>query len=137
LTLIAAAVLPAAIVTAGVGLAAIVGGVQLFSSVYMNGVNGNYDGLAYNIGSIVGGFSVGGFMSGAIRYAITGEAGGGYSVAQDAANRYDSSYTNPDGSPGSFYQALGKGPDPVSGGAAAGSSGTGQASPIPPKKCGC
>jgi hypothetical protein len=73
------------------------GGVQLFASIAMNGVNGNYDGLAYNIGSIVGGFSVGGFMSGAIRYSITGETRGGYSLAQDAANRYDSNYMNPDG----------------------------------------
>jgi RHS repeat-associated protein len=105
-----------ATVTAGLGATALVGGVATGINTYNNAAAGNWDAVAFNVGTLAGG-------------TIVGVSGGGKALAEGISGQetsakpglfgdndlgYDSDYPG-----GSILGWLGSGPTPQSGGGAA------------------
>ena len=118
----AAAVAPVAVVTVGLGAVAVVGITALAWDSGWNIANGNWDGLAYNLGSAVGAIVVGGFGGRAIAEGINGVPSPPWSWNSDVGDMYDPNF--PGGSVGRWF---GKGPNPASAGGSAAGAGAGAA----------
>ena len=102
---------PVAVVTGVLGAAAIVGGAVLGVDVICNIENHNWNGLASDAGSLVGGALGGVVGGGALAAGVNGEPSPPWSLSSDWADRYQSNF--PGGSVGSW---MGKGPNPGSAG---------------------
>ena len=124
----AAAGVSAPVITGVLGGAAVIGGVVVLYNTGAQITNGNWAGVAFNIGSIVGGAGVSYFTGGAAANAIRSPASRGWSLARDLANRFTPSKGwNP-------IPWLGKGPDAAAAGGSVTLSGAGAAAPA---KGGC
>lgn len=126
---VAAVGVPVAAVTIGLGVVAIVGAAALGVDVAQNIRDSNWDGLAYNAGSVVGGIVAGGATGRGVAEGINGTRSPPWSVKSDWSQRY-----KPDlGTVGDWF---GTGPNP---GSAAGSTAVGGAGGASTVKgpCGC
>src|SRR5581483_6235627 len=118
---------PVAAVTGVLGVLAVAGGAALGYDVIGQIKSSNWAGLAYDVGSVLGGAAVGGVGGRAIAEGINGVPSPRWSLGSDWSQRY-----NPNlGSPG---QWLGTGPNPGSAGGAAAAAGAGAAQVV---KSGC
>ena len=120
---------PTAAVTVGLGAVAVVGVAALSANLATNISDGNWNGVAYDIGSAVGATVVGGLGSRAISDRVSGVPGPPWSLRSDWAQRFNPKM-------GSVLDWLGTGPNP---GSAAGSTaigGSGAAS-MAGRGCGC
>ena len=120
---------PVAAVTLGLGALAIGGGALLGYNVYGDIVNSNWNGLAYNLGSLAGSSAVGGAGGRAIAEGINGVPSPPWSWSSDAAQGYNPAL-------GSLGDWLGTGPNPGSAGGSAALGGAGDAS-MAGRSCGC
>jgi RHS repeat-associated protein len=120
---------PVAAVTVGLGALAIGGGALLGYDVYNNISNSNWNGLAYNLGSLIGSSAVGGAGGRAIAEGITGVDSPPWSWSSDMAQGYDPALGSP-------WDWLGTGPNPGSAGGSAAFGGAGAAS-MAGRSCGC
>lgn len=118
---------PVAVVTGVLGGLAVVGATALGLDISEESGAGNWAGVAYDVGSFIGGVVVGGISGGWIANGIRAPASGGWSWSSNVAMRYRPSL-------GSFGEWLGTGPTAASGGVAAGLAGGGAAIPA---KGGC
>jgi len=81
---------PVAVVTGVVGVVGVVGGVYTFSSIVSNISSGNWNGLAFNAGSIVGGAGAGYALGGAAADIVNGgPSSSGWSLSGDLAMGYN------------------------------------------------
>jgi len=106
---------PAAVVTGGLAVVGVAGGTITLVSGINDVRSGNYAGVAYGAGSLVGGFAAGGTVGRAVGNSIKPPASPGWSFFRDIRNLYNPRL-------GSVSDWLGTGPDT---GAAAGASGFG------------
>jgi hypothetical protein len=120
---------PVAAVTVGLGALAIGGGALLGYNVYGDIVNSDWNGLAYNLGSLAGSSVVGGAGGRAIAEGINGVPSPPWSPASDWAQGYNPAL-------GSLGDWLGTGPNPGSAGGSAALGGAGAAS-LAGRSCGC
>lgn len=121
---------PAAVVTGGLLLTGAVGGYFTGKSVINNVQSGNYAGLAYDVGSVGGGFLAGSGIGGRVGDAINPPATRGWSFGRDIQNRFDRSK-------GSVGNWLATGPDAGAAAGATGFSGSGTARFLRPLTGGC
>ena len=121
----AASVLPVAAVTAALSLAAVVAGSYLGYDVGVSAYNGNWDEVAYDAGSLLGGAVTVGISGRATAEAINGVESPPWSLSSDWSQRYNKTL----GSPSDFFDT---GFSPASAGAASavGGAGAGAASGI-------
>lgn len=119
---------PVAAVTLGLGALAIGGAIMLGVDVGQNIQDRNWDGLAYNIGSVIGGAAAGGASGRSVAQGINGKPSGPF--------RFNDSHQNYKPHLGSVWDWLGTGPNV---GSAAGSqavAGAGAATAAA-GNCGC
>jgi RHS repeat-associated protein len=120
---------PVAAVTGVLGVVAVVGGVALGVDVFGQISAGNVDGVAFDLGSLVGSSLVGGLGGRAIAEGINGVPSPPWSPASDLADHYDPDL-------GSFGNWLRTGPNPGSAGGSAALGGAGAAT-FGRSQCGC
>jgi RHS repeat-associated protein len=120
---------PVAAVTGVLCLVAIAGGTALGIDTLVHAYTRNWDGLAFDLGSLAGGALVGGFGGRSIAEGINGEPSSPWSPGSDLGDVF-----NPD--KGTFPDFLRTGPSP---GSAAGSAALGGAgaAPLVGRQCGC
>lgn len=114
----------------GLGAVAIAGTAVWGWSTGTDIATSNWNGLAYNIGSAVGGAVVGGLGGRAIAEGVNGVPSPPWSWGSDVGDMYNPNF--PDGSVGQWF---GKGPNPASAGASAGLAGAGAGTAG--RQCGC
>jgi RHS repeat-associated protein len=126
---VAAAGAPVAVVTVGLGAVAIAGTAVWGWNSGSNIANSNWNGLAYNVGSALGGALAGGLGGRAVAEGVNGIPSPPWSWGSDAAQHYD-------GNLGSFWDWFGTGTNP---GGAAGTIATGGAgaATMAGRNCGC
>jgi RHS repeat-associated protein len=117
----AATVLPTAVVTGALIAGAAAGAASLGWSAASSAYTGNWDQLAYDAGTLVGGAAVGGVGGRLTAEAVNGVKSPPWSISSDAAQHYDPSL-------GTVGEWLGTGLNPGSAGAAVASGGSGVAS---------
>lgn len=126
---VAGLVLAPEVVTGALLVGAGYGLVQTGLSVYNNYQSGNQAGLAYNAGSVLGGFLGGGASSFGVRYAITGETNLPTGIGDFFGKGKGIDFNRPGQSPfAAIRAAFSKGPDLGGGAAALGLAGAGTAS---------
>ena len=112
---------PIAVVTAGLGVFAIAGSVIIGADIGIGASLGNWDKVAYDVGSMVGGFGTGlgadASFGRAVAEGINGVPSGPF--------RWNDSFQNYNRNMGSIWDWLGTGPNPGSAGLAAGAAGAG------------
>jgi hypothetical protein len=132
----ATVVAPVAVVTAGVGTLAVVGAGMAGYSIYNNVQNSNWDGLAFDIGTLGGGFAFGGASGGRLMaHGISGKPSTvprSWNPFKDTPLNCDPKYPG-----GSFGSWLGSGPTPQSAAGTAGMIGSGVATSLPISSGGC
>jgi hypothetical protein len=111
---------PVAAVTVGLGVLAVAGGTILGIDVAANIRNRNWSGLAYNVGSVLGGAAVGGAGGRTLAESVNGVPSRPWSWRSDHAQHYDPKL-------GSAQEWLGTGPNPGSAGFSAAAGGAGGA----------
>ena len=121
----AAAVLPAAAVTAGLGIAAVAGAAAIGFDVGADIASGNTNGLAFNAGALLGGGAAGRATGRAVAKAIAPTAR--WTLKRDASQIYDPTK-------GSVADWLATGPNSASAAAATAVGGAGLATGV---DCGC
>jgi RHS repeat-associated protein len=126
----AATVLPVAVVTGALGVAAIVGGAYLGADIGSAIADGNYDRLAYDAGALAGGALAGALSGRLAAETINGVKSPPWSWARDVADRYNPSL-------GNIYEWLGTGTSPASAGASMAAAGAGAAAAANPPCSGC
>jgi RHS repeat-associated protein len=120
---------PVAAVTGVLGVVAVVGGAAVGIDVIGDIRTGNWNGLAFNAGSIVGSRVVGGLGGGALAEGINGVPSKPWSITSDIDDHYNPSL----GSPGDWIRT---GPNPGSAGGSAALGGAGAAKAAQ-SSCGC
>jgi RHS repeat-associated protein len=120
---------PVAAVTGVLGVVAVVGGAAVGIDVIGDIRTGNWDGLAFNAGSIVGSSVVGGLGGRALAEGINGVPSKPWSPASDLGDHYNPSL----GSPADWIRT---GPNPGSAGGSAALGGAGAAKAAQ-STCGC
>jgi RHS repeat-associated protein len=120
---------PVAAVTGALGILAVAGGAVLGIDVIGNIRNGNWDGLAFNLGSLVGAGVVGGVGGRALAEGINGVPSPPWSPASDFGQHYNWNL-------GSLLDWIGTGPNPGSAGGSAALGGAGAAT-AGRSTCGC
>jgi hypothetical protein len=118
-TVLASTVLAPEVVTAGLLAAGAYGGYQLYQSIKTNINGGNQAGLAYSLGTLVGGAAVGGATSYGVRFSITGETGGPTGLLDfSGLTKLTNPFRAGNSVLGNLRAAFAKGPDLLGGGAA-------------------
>lgn len=95
---------PAAIVTGGLAVVGVAGGVATGYSAIRDYTNGNYASLSYGLGSLTGGAITGGVIGGRVGDSINAPATRGYSISRMLKDGYDPKR-------GSLWDWLATGPD--------------------------
>lgn len=126
---------PVVAVTTVLGVAAVVGGAALGIDVYCNIKNHNWNGLAFNIGSLAGSSLAGGLGGRALAEGINGVPSPPWSWASDKAQGFDPSMGPSQWGP-KILGWLGTGPNPGSAGGSAALGGAGAATAAS-GVCGC
>jgi RHS repeat-associated protein len=122
---------PVAAVTGIVLVAGVAGGVATGWDIYSQTGVGNWNRVAYDVGSVAGGAAAGATIAPVIGPGIAGgETTPGWSLSKDWGNRFDPFYPG-----GSVWNWLGKGPDNAAAGGAAAAAGSGAA--MAGRNCGC
>lgn len=111
---------PVATVTAGLGVLAVAGSALVGIDVAANIRNRNWSGLAYDVGSVLGGAAVGGGGGRALAQGVNGVPSRPWSWRSDFAQHYDSKL-------GSLNDWLRTGPNPGSAGLTSAAGGAGGA----------
>jgi RHS repeat-associated protein len=120
---VTAAGAPVAAVTGILVVAGIAGGVVTGWDIYNQSGFGNWNRVAYDVGSVAGSAAAGAAIAPVIGPAIAGgETTPGWSPAKDWSNLFDPFYPG-----GSVWSWLGKGPDNAAAGGAAAAAGSGTA----------
>jgi|SRR5271168_167532 len=118
-TVLASTVLAPEVVTAGLLAAGAYGGYQLYQSIKTNINGGNQAGLAYSLGTLVGGAAVGGATRYGVRFSITGETGGPTGLLDfSGLTKLTNPFRAGNSVLGNLRAAFAKGPDLLGGGAA-------------------
>ncbi len=120
---------PVAAVTTVLGVVAIAGGAALGIDVIGDIKNGNWNGLAFNVGSIVGSSVAGGVGGRALAEGINGVPSKPWNIKSDIGDHYNPSL----GSPADWIRT---GPNPGSAGGSAALGGAGAAK-VAQNTCGC
>jgi len=93
------------VATVSIAALAAVGTTLAFYNVFQDVEVGNWDGVAFTVGSFVGGASAGKMFGKGVSMAMGGK-GIRYTLAKERADQYNSKFMNPDGTPGSFKQYM-------------------------------
>jgi hypothetical protein len=108
-------------VAVGLFVAGVVGGATTLYSGAVNAWNGNYSGVAYDVGSLAGGFGAGSAVGGFVGDSINPPATRGWSLGRDLSNRFQPSLG------WNLNKFFGTGPDAAAGAGATGGTGSGLA----------
>ena len=117
---------PIAVVTAVLGAAAVVSAPVLGLDMYCNIKNHNWNGLAFNIGSVAGSSLAGGLGGRALAEGINGVSSPAWSWQSDGAQHFDPSMGPSEWGP-KIWGWLNTGPNPGSAGGSAALGGAGAA----------